>query len=145
MAMSISIITVLVLLNTGVSLPASKTGDEILGIWVTEDNSAWLEFSRSGKTFQARLIWLAEPNRPDGHPKTDRNNPDARLQNRTLLGIPVIWNLLFQDDKWVNGAIYSIKRGTIADCTVEMPDTQSLRIKVYKGILSGTQTWKRKK
>ena len=143
--MNISMITVLLLFNTFLASSEPNTGNEILGIWVTQDIAAHLEFSHSGNTYVAKLIWLSEPNGPDGNPKTDRNNPDPKLQNRTLLGIPVIWNLIFQDDQWVSGSIYSIKRGAVANCTVEMPDTYTLKIKVSKGILNSTQTWKRKK
>ncbi len=122
---------------------AQTTGNKILGVWTNEDNKVHIEFTQYGNNYSAKLIWMAKPNDENGNSKKDKNNSDPKLRDRQLIGVPIIWNLKFQNSKWVNGAIYGPEKGIVADCSIVMPDANTLNIKATKGIFSNVKTWKR--
>lgn len=122
---------------------AQSPDDLIRGIWANEENTAHIKFTYNGDKYSAQMVWMAQPNDDDGNPKKDRNNPDKSLQSRPVLGISLIWGLELKDNQWINGSIYSPKKGLTAKCQVEMIDPNTLEIKATKGIFSATKTWKR--
>ena len=113
------------------------------GTWANEDHTIHVKFTQKGKSYSAQLVWMVQPNNENGNPKQDVNNPEKGLRNRPVLGIPIIWGLELKDKQWIDGTIYSPKKGILAKCQLEMPDTNTLVLKISKGIFSATKTWKR--
>lgn len=137
---------VLLLLTLGFLniIQAQQPSDKIVGIWLNEDKTNKIEIYKAGDTYSGKIVWLAKmESNPNLHPK-DKNNPNPELQSRNILGMDIITGLQYSGGKWVNGTIYTPKRGIYADCKVELPANGQLKIIVSKSGFTKTQIWTRK-
>jgi uncharacterized protein (DUF2147 family) len=103
--------------------------DPICGVWFSEDRDAKLQIYQQGETFEAKIIWLKEPNR-DGQPKVDANNPDPAVRSRPMLGLVILHDLRKSEAPklYTSGRIYDPKNGKTYDCRVTFQgDTLTLR------------------
>ena len=67
--------------------------DDILGIWLNEDEDAHIEVFKEGDLYFGKIIWLKFPiDEETGKPKLDKHNPDPELQKRPSLGIELLTN-----------------------------------------------------
>jgi len=108
-------------LFAGIMLYAQS--DILPGIWVTEGSRSKVEIFRTGNSYAAKIIWLAEEKNTDGQSKTDKK----KLEN----GI------------WKGSKIYSPERGEYVDCSLQLQDGYTLRITVTKGFFSTTKFWRK--
>ena len=130
------------------TLPTQGTpGDELLGVWEPSNGRARVKIDRIGSKYYGRIVWLIEPNDPEtGEPKTDKNNPDADLQNVPLKGYPMLKHFVYQEDgTWADGTIYDPLNGSTYSCTITMTDENTLDIRGFIGVqaLGRTDVWKR--
>ena len=122
----------------------SQTADNlVLGKWTTEDSNARIEIYREGNRFSGKIVWLKEPNQPDGSPKVDAKNPDPNLRKNPVLGLAILTGLEYKDGEWLNGKIYAPRDGKSANCTLSMKNDKELHVVVSKSIFSTTKIWKR--
>jgi len=71
------------ILVLAVSTMCSAVGsDDILGVWNNQEKDAKIEIQKCGEKYCGKIVWLKEPNYPEGSkdglpgsPKTDHNNP----------------------------------------------------------------------
>jgi uncharacterized protein (DUF2147 family) len=123
---------------------AQAPSDNIVGIWLNEDKTHKIEIFKVGSTYTGKIVWLSTlESNPKLQPK-DKNNPDAKLRNRNILGMEIITGLQFLNGKWVNGTIYAPKKGIYANCEVELLSNQKLKVIVSKSGFTKTQIWTRK-
>ncbi len=137
---------VLLLLTLGFlnNIQAQEPSDKIIGIWLNEDNTNKIEIYNTGNSYSGKIVWLStSESNPKLQPK-DINNPDTKLRNRNILGMEIITGLQHSNGKWVNGTIYSPKKGIYANCKVELLSNQQLKIIVSKSGFTKTQIWTRK-
>jgi gliding motility associated protien GldN len=74
----------------GLTVHAQKA-NAILGKWYTENNKSVVEVYQENGHFYGKMIELKTPIDPDtGKPKLDKENPDAKLQKRPLLGLIIM-------------------------------------------------------
>lgn len=127
----------------------SAVADEIVGIWATVEGKSHVEITPCGEKFCGSIIWLKEPLDEKGDPKLDTNNPDATLQNRSILGLPLLVNFAAGDevDVWENGSIYNPEDGELYSCTMTLLDGKTLKVRGYVGLplFGKTQIWTRVK
>lgn len=114
----------------------------ILGKWQNENKKMTIEFYKSGATYSAKIVQLAEPTDEAGHPRLDVNNPDPQLRQQPLIGTVIVYGLIFDGSQWKNGTIYLPKRGITANCSVHI-DGRKLKIEASKGFYSETKIWSR--
>ncbi|MBN2821053.1 MAG: DUF2147 domain-containing protein [Bacteroidales bacterium] len=126
------------------NVQAQQPSDKIVGSWFNEDKTNKIEIYKDGETYSCKIGWLAKlESNPNFHPK-DKNNPNPELRNRNILGMDIITGLKYSGEKWVNGTIYTPKRGIYADCEVELLSNGRLKIIVSKSGFTKTQIWTRK-
>ena len=77
-------ITVLVffaLLRVSVATAQGATNDDIIGIWLNEENDARINIYQCGQEYCGRIVWTK-----DG-PEFDINNPIPQLRARRIVGL----------------------------------------------------------
>jgi uncharacterized protein (DUF2147 family) len=116
---------------------------KITGKWINEDNDAQIEIFQKEAKFFGKIVWLKEPNQPNGKPKTDLKNQNENLRKRPIIGLIILSDLTFSHGKWINGKIYSPKNGISADCSVSMVNDKELKLTVTKLVFKTTKIWKR--
>ena len=123
---------------------ALAAGDPVEGIWKTENGRAHVQIKPCGTSMCGNIIWMAEPNKEDGTPKRDRNNPDEAKQEQPILGLQIISG--FERDKpgvWDDGDIYDPESGKTYGSNLEVKPDGSLGVEGCILFLCQEQTWTR--
>jgi len=121
--------------------------DDILGVWLNEDEDAHIEVYKEGDLYFGKIIWLKFPiDEETGKPKLDKHNPDPELQKRPSLGIKLLTDFEWDgDNEWDEGDIYDPKSGKTYSCYIIMKEYDLLKIRGYIGIslIGRTTYWTR--
>ncbi len=139
-------------------LAASSTGyaaggNEILGVWNNQEKDAKIELYKCGEKYCGKVVWLKEPNYPEGStdgvpgtPKLDHNNPDPALRKTPVVGLQIVHNFVFAGDKlWKDGKVYDPKNGKTYSGKMKLVSPDQLNLRGYIGIslLGRTAVWTR--
>jgi len=95
--------------------------DKISGFWKTaetENGFSQVEIIKnSNGTYSGTIIWLKIP-LENGKPKVDDENPDPKLQTRTIIGLKLVDNFTYDSkkDKWQEATIYDPEKGKTYSC-----------------------------
>lgn len=121
--------------------------DDILGSWITEGGKSLVKITKQNNKYYGKIIWLREPKEKDGTFKIDKNNPDEKLRSRRTVGIQILKDFVFTDDKtWEDGTIYDPENGKTYSCIIKIIGKNQLDVRGYVGIslIGRTTTWYRK-
>lgn len=123
---------------------AYAQSDAIVGTWLTPDKDAKIEIFKQQQRYFGKMVWLTPDKDEKGRPFTDTENPDPALRTRPLVGLVIINDLVFANDKW-KGKIYDPDSGKTYQAQIEMPDRNTLDLRGYIGspIFGRTETWTR--
>ncbi len=136
------------------AVSAYGTGsDDILGVWNNEERDAKIEIYKCGNKYCGQVIWLKEPNYPEGSkegtagtPRLDHNNPDPSLRKTPIIGLNIVHDFSSTDDHtWFSGAVYDPKNENTyrGKMTLISPDQLNLRGFVGIPLFGRTTTWTR--
>src|SRR5690606_22394637 len=102
---------------------------------------------KKGSKYYGRIVKLKEPNTENGRPKTDEKNPNSSLRNRTILGLELLKDFVYEDGKWTDGTIYDPKSGKTYSCNITLKENGQLSMRVYIGIslVGRSEFWTRVK
>jgi uncharacterized protein (DUF2147 family) len=133
---------------TGVPVMAQthKT-DDIVGVWLNQEGTGKVQIFRVSSNYYGKIVWLKVPNDSiTGKPRTDVENPDAKMKTAPLIGLVNLKGFSFDgEDEWKDGTIYDPKNGKTYKCYIEFESADVLKIRGYIGIslLGRTTLWKR--
>jgi len=116
------------------ALAADPTGD-----WRVADGVANIRVAQCGGSMWGVVAWEKEPG------GRDKNNPDASLQSRPTLGMPILLDMKKKTgaDSW-EGQVYNAKDGQTYSSSITPVDADHLEIKgCVLGFLCGGETWAR--
>ena len=131
--------TVALVLAFAGSLLAQPDGNQILGIWNTDDGDSKIEIVKCGDTYCGAIKSMKNP-------RNDERNSNASLQNRPLVGLQVLTGFKYAgSNSWTGGKLYAPKRGREMSAKLKLSSPDSLDIKVSAGMASRTITWTRDK
>lgn len=132
---------------------AADDADAVLGKWLTADGKAQVEVVKDGDVYDGRIVWLKEPLYPAddakgmaGQAKVDRENPDAALKTRPVIGLPLIQGFKYDGDGvWKGGTIYDPESGKTYSCKMTLMMDGRLKVRGYIGIslFGRTEIWTR--
>jgi uncharacterized protein (DUF2147 family) len=138
------------LLLIALSVPGfSQSGaDAILGKWLTGTGKAQIEIYKTNNKYNGKIVWIKNPNTPEGKPKLDIKNPEASLQSRQLLGLVNLTNFDYdKDGQYENGKIYDPESGKTYSCEMTLKGNDNLNVRGYIGFsfIGRTDSWTRVK
>jgi uncharacterized protein (DUF2147 family) len=111
--------------------------DPIAGRWLTDTRDGIIQIGPCGAAQCGRLMKMLRP--PKG-PGTDRNNPDPKLRNRPLIGLPILTGFVADGDHW-KGEAYDPKVGRSYSTTLERTGPETLKVKGCVAFFCRTVTW----
>lgn len=125
----------------------STYAQDVVGKWKLEDGTAIVEVYRQGDVFNGKIVWLEEPTEEDGTPSKDKNNPDAKLRSRELIGLNMLSGLKKDGSEYTGGSIYDPGNGKTYNCSMKVEgDVLKVRGSLDKrGLLGRTMDWFRVK
>ena len=131
-----------------VSAFAQTEADKIVGVYKVEEdgNQSKVRFTKCDDgTYQGQIIWLSQPNRPDGTRKTDIKNPNPELRNTPADQIVVVYGIRYDAAKsvWNGGKVYKPTNGKVYNVECSFDDAQTLRVKGSLGPFSLSRYWKK--
>lgn len=100
----------------------NAASDAIIGKWQNPDGTRHMEIYKNGDKYFGKIIWL----------KSD----DGSVR----MGDIVLKNLSFTKNQWKGIALV---KGKELDCSIAMPNTNTMSIKGKMGFISTTKTWTR--
>lgn len=136
------------LITLAITSVCISLAQSVIGKWKLDDGTAIVEVYQQGDNFNGRIVWLEEPNDPDGTPAKDNNNPDAKLRSRQLMGLNMLSGLKHKGgNEYGNGSIYDPGNGKTYNCSMKVEgNTLKVRGSLDKrGILGRTMDWFRVK
>src|SRR4051794_33789792 len=124
------------ILATGIwsALAADPTGD-----WRVADGVANIRVAQCNGNMWGAVSWEKTPG------GRDKNNPDAALQSRPTLGMPILLAMKKKPgtDAW-EGEVYNAKDGKTYSSTIKPVGPDQLEIQgCVLGFLCGGETWSR--
>ena len=123
------------------SATAAFAAQPITGKWVTEEKDGIVTIAPCGKSLCGKITRFLVPP-PQGVDQRDINNPNPKLRQRRLLGLPVLTSFTQEDDLW-RGRIYDPKSGKDYRSVVRRVNASTLEVKGCIGPFCQTQIWKR--
>ncbi len=114
--------------------------DELSGVWLTEKGDSKIQIAKINSNWEGKVIWLKDPVNKDGIPKLDKNNPDPLKRKQPIIGLTILSQLSFTDNKFV-GKVYSPEKGKTFDCEILLKDGGKLTLKVKAGIFKKEVEW----
>src|SRR5215510_10927066 len=121
-------------LCAGSALAADPTGD-----WRVADGVANIRIAQCNGNMWGVVSWEKTPG------GRDKNNPDAALQSRPTLGMPILLAMKKKPgaDAW-EGEVYNAKDGKTYSSTIKAVSADQLEIQgCVLGFLCGGETWTR--
>ncbi|HLN09214.1 MAG TPA: DUF2147 domain-containing protein [Xanthobacteraceae bacterium] len=116
------------------------------GLWLTESGKSKVRIVDCGGALCGAVEWLQEPNDPEtGKPRTDRNNADASLRSRPVIGVAIVLSMKPSGpDKW-EGQVYNAEDGKTYSGNITMRNANALRLEgcAMGGLLCKGQIWSR--
>ena len=122
---------------------AAAFAQDVIGKWKLEDGTAIVEVYKQGDAYNGKIVWLQDPNEPDGSPVVDKNNPDKSLRSRKLIGLNMLSNLKKNGGEYNGGSIYDPGNGKTYNCSMKV-EGNVLHVRGSldkKGLLGRTMDW----
>ncbi len=110
----------------------------IAGKWVTAGKDSIVEIAPCGTKLCGKVAKLLKP--VPGGASVDRNNPDATLRTRPLVGLPILIGFADNGAAW-SGTIYDPRRGRTYRSVVVLNADGSLKVQGCIAFFCQTQTW----
>lgn len=141
--------TMLVGICAAFAAQVKDDGDAIVGTWLTKEGKAKVEITRQGDVYQGTIVWLREPNYPEGDTeagkvKHDRNNPDEALRDRPIVGLRILDEFKYVGERaWSGGYVYDPESGNTYRGKIRLDEDGRLLLRGYVGIslLGRTEFW----
>lgn len=104
------------------------------GTWYNDEKTGKIQFYKQGDKIFGKIVWLKEPNE-NGKPRTDKENPDAKLKSRPLIGLVNLKNFKTEGKGvWEDGEVYDPKNGKTYSCKMTLVSPTQLDVRGFIGI-----------
>ena len=138
-------VIVLMAMWSGITASAqTHKSDDIIGTWLNQEATGKMTLYKENGKYFGKLVWLRTPNDSiTGLPRTDKENPDAKLKTVPLVGLVNMKNFSFDGkDEWSGGTIYDPKNGKTYKCYIQFENPSKLKVRGYVGVsLLGRNTY----
>lgn len=122
------------------TLKAQSKPDKIVGYYLTYDDDTKAEksqvqiFKSTNGKYYGKIVWLKEPLK-NGKPKIDDKNPEAKLQNRPILGLEILKGFVYDksNDEWNDGTIYNPTSGKTYSSYINFESATDVKVRGYIG------------
>lgn len=136
--------------SAGQSSAELDEADKIVGVYyVIEDETgeeSKIKIARDEDgTYYAQVVWMKNPDMPDGSPKLDFNNPDPALRTVRADQIKMMTGLEYNPKKkeWEHGKVYNPINGKMYKGYMTFVSETKLKVRGYLGfsMLGRTMYW----
>jgi uncharacterized protein (DUF2147 family) len=133
-----NIIAVCILFISFSCFSQTKTGDDIIGKYMTENNEGMVEITKRDSKYYGKLVWNKTAD------KLDINNPDKTQHTVLIRGKELLKDFDYNGSgTWHNGTIYDPKNGKTYSCKVTRDEKGNLNVRGFIGVslIGRTSYW----
>lgn len=115
-------------------------GHELIGKWLTEDETAHIEIYKSGTAFFGVIAYGT------GDENYDIKNPDKSKRSTPLIGLVILKDLKYDGDGlWTGGTVYDPNNGKTYSCLIKLTSKDTLKITGYIGFswIGRSEIWRK--
>lgn len=116
---------------------SQNNADRIVGQWMSTENNMAVEIYKTGKFYEAKVIWVDNSNDKSTSMNTgyDSRNPDETLRKRKVIGLVVMNGLMYneQNNDWEQGKIYDPHNGKYWNAKAFLTKEGLLSVRGYWG------------
>lgn len=111
----------------------AQEADKITGIWWNDEKTTKIKVEKENGKYIGTIVYMIPEKYENGQPPKDDNNPDEKLQNRSLIGLQILSGLEHdaKDEEWNNGEIYDPKSGNSYTCYAWLENDDLLKLKGF--------------
>ncbi len=111
----------------------AQEADKITGIWWNEEKTTKIEVKKVDGKYIGTIVYMIPEKYENGQPPKDDNNPDPKLQTRSLIGLQILDGFVYDSKKkeWKDGTIYDPKSGNTYDCYGWFENDELLKLKGF--------------
>jgi uncharacterized protein (DUF2147 family) len=106
----------------------SISNNLILGDWYSDTKDGKIEIFKRGEKYYGKVVWLRDDK------TTDWQNPNPKLRSQKVLGMVILKDFTFKDNKWEGGTIYDPNNGKSYSCVLKIDEKNNLVVRGYIGI-----------
>jgi uncharacterized protein (DUF2147 family) len=121
--------------------------DPAEGEWLTQDGAARVRIApctAHPDHLCGAVAWLKDPNTPDGQPRRDQHNPDAKLRSRPVVGLNILSGFHRESPgRWTGGSIYDPKSGKTYNSKLNVAGNGNLDVNGCVLMICKAQVWTR--
>ena len=118
---------------------AAQAATPVSGRWITQDGKAIVTIGKCGATLCGRISKLLVE--PPKDMTVDTHNPDPKLRDRPILGLPVLIGFEDRGSDYA-GHVYSPEEGKTYRAFMHRDGEGTLKVKGCVAFFCKTQTWK---
>lgn len=113
----------------GFSLFSQLNADEILGYYMSPDESSIFKFYKSGNKYFGKSVWMKRPSR------LDTLNPDVSKRTQKILGSVLVWDFIYDGkNNWSKGYVYDANKGKIYKSKITRDEKGNLIVRGFIGV-----------
>ncbi|MCX6277826.1 MAG: DUF2147 domain-containing protein [Bacteroidetes bacterium] len=118
------------------TMAQTHKADDIIGTWLNQEATGKIELFKEKDKYFGKVVWLKEPNdKVTGKPRTDIENPEAKLKSDPLVGMVNMKNFTFDGkEEWSGGTIYDPKNGKTYKCYIRFEAPNKLKVRGFIGV-----------
>jgi uncharacterized protein (DUF2147 family) len=111
----------------------AQEADKITGIWWNDEKTTKIKVERKDGEYFGTIVYMIPEKYENGQPPKDKNNPDEKLRDRSLIGLQILHDFVYDSKKkeWNSGKIYDPKSGNTYDCYAWLENNNLLKLKGY--------------
>lgn len=112
---------------------AAQEANKIEGIWWNDEKTTRIEVKQTDGKYTGTIVYLVPEKYENGKALVDKENPDEKLRNRSLIGLQILKGLEYdaKAKEWKGGSIYDPQSGKTYDCYVWLENNDLLKLKGF--------------
>ena len=120
---------------------AASAPPSIEGLWLNDDHKGLVRIAPCGHYLCGTIEKVL--NKDPSAPKTDIHNPDPKLRNRPIIGMPVLYGFSGSGGSWKGGRAYDPESGKSYKSYLELNPDGSLKVSGCILFICESRRWTR--
>ena len=114
-----------------------------MGIWKLDNGKVTVRVSPCGGNLCGTVVALKKPRDDKGRPRLDKENPNASLRSRPVIGLTILSNMKPVGEKSWTGTIYNPDDGYTYRSEMKMQNPSTMKVKGCMAVFCKTMKFVR--